>query len=148
MLAEDLVQDTINTGITNCDQLRDESRLFAWVCTILKNKWYSHIRKTRNHDELNENIPSEEYGPCMVYQKTELVEHIRSVVAALPLDQRQVITLVDLEELSYHDVADVLEIPVGTVMSRLHRARKFLLDKLDNKTGHKHMSDGQLYLVE
>jgi len=56
----------------------------------------------------------------------ELVGRVRRAVAALPLGQRQVVTLVDLEECSYSEAAEILAIPVGTVMSRLCRARQAL----------------------
>jgi len=61
-----------------------------------------------------------------------VVSRVRQAIGRLPLAQRQVITLVDLEGLSYADVAEVLEIPIGTVMSRLARARKALAAHLDD----------------
>lgn len=60
------------------------------------------------------------------------VRQVRQVVATLPTVERQVISLVDLEEFSYSDVTKALDIPIGIVMSRLHRARKNLLSKMDD----------------
>ena len=65
------------------------------------------------------------------YWGLEIVERVRRAVASLPVEQRQVLSLIDLEEFSYCDVAQVLNIPIGTVMSRLHRARKNLLARLE-----------------
>jgi RNA polymerase sigma-70 factor (ECF subfamily) len=62
--------------------------------------------------------------------RLEIVNRVRLAVAALPVEQRRVLALVDLEGFSYNDVAEILEIPVGTVMSRLHRARKALVKLL------------------
>ena len=82
------------------------------------------------HGELDEQIPSGESGPLDDYEKHEIVNKVRKAVASLPVGQRQVISLVDLEEFSYCEVAEILDIPIGTVMSRLHRARKSLLGKM------------------
>lgn len=133
MLADDLAQETMATAISKCKQLRDPSSLFAWLYRILNNKWYRHLQqdKSGRANQLNDEIPSEEPGPSRRCQQQELIVQIRQAVASLPIKERQVITLVDLDEQSYCDVAHALDIPIGTVMSRLHRARKHLLDKLD-----------------
>ena len=131
MLAEDLVQETIAIGIDKSHQLRNEDQLFSWLYTILNNNWYRHLRNNKNHDDINDLIPSEESGPYTTCQELLIVKQVRQVIATLPTVERQVISLVDLEEFSYSDVAKVLDIPIGTVMSRLHRARKNLLSKMD-----------------
>jgi RNA polymerase sigma-70 factor (ECF subfamily) len=132
MLADDLAQETMTNGITNIRQLRDETRLFAWLYSILNNNWRLYLRRNKSHDELDEQIPVEEDGPLGHYHELEIVTRVRRAVASLPAQQRQVISLVDLEEFSYCDVAEILDIPIGTVMSRLHRARKSLLAKLED----------------
>jgi RNA polymerase sigma-70 factor (ECF subfamily) len=134
MLADDLVQETMKAGIINGAQLRDENRLSAWLYSILHNNWCQHLRKAKPQTELDDQLPSEGLEPLGACQELEVVERVRFAVASLPTDQRQVISLVDLEELSYCEVAQVLNIPIGTVMSRLHRARKQLLAKLDEPT--------------
>ncbi len=132
MLADDLVQETMTNGIVNIKQLRDEGRLFAWLYSILNNNWRLHLRRNKNHDELDDQLRSDENGPFGDCRELEIVRQVRRAVASLPMEQRQVISLVDLEEFSYCDVAQVLDIPIGTVMSRLHRARKNLLSILEN----------------
>jgi RNA polymerase sigma-70 factor (ECF subfamily) len=134
MLADDLVQEAMASGIQNRRQLRDEKRLFAWLYSILNNTWRHHLRSRKEHDELDERLASEEAGPFGNCRDLEIVCRVRRAVAGLPLEQRQVISLVDLEEFSYCDVAGILGIPIGTVMSRLHRARKNLLARLDTAT--------------
>jgi RNA polymerase sigma-70 factor (ECF subfamily) len=131
MLADDLVQETMANGIVNLKQLRDERRLFAWLYSILNNNWRLYLRRKKNHDELDEQLCGDEFGPAGTYRQLEIVRRVRSAVVCLPIEQRQVISLVDLEEFSYCDVAKILDIPIGTVMSRLHRARKNLLSQLD-----------------
>lgn len=131
MLADDLVQDTIATGMRNYKQLRDENSMFGWVCSIMKNNWYHHLRKQRNHDDIDEQLPCRKKGPFGNCLEIDMVKQVRQAVAELALEQRQVLALVDLGDLSYCAVAQALDIPIGTVMSRLHRARKSLLKKLD-----------------
>jgi len=132
MLADDLAQETMTNGIANIRQLRDEGRLFAWLYSILNNNWRLYLRRKKTHDELSEEMPDDEHGPASQYQESEIVLRVRKAVATLPIQQRQVISLVDLEEFSYCDVAEILDVPIGTVMSRLHRARKNLLVRLEN----------------
>ncbi len=132
MLADDLAQETMTTGIANIQQLRDETRLFAWLYSILNNNWRLHLRRKKCHDELDEEIAGEGNGPLRHCHEMEVVARVRRAVSQLPMQQRQVLSLVDLEELAYCDVAQILGIPIGTVMSRLHRARKNLLSKLES----------------
>ncbi len=131
MLADDLVQETITAGMKNYKQLRDENSMFGWICSIMRNNWYRHLRKQKNHDDIDDQLPSSENGPLGHCQEIDIIKQVRQAVAGLTLDQRQVISLVDLGALSYCEVAQSLDIPVGTVMSRLHRARKSLLKKLE-----------------
>ena len=127
MLADDLAQETIATGIRNYKQLRDENSMFSWVCSIMRNHWYHQLRKQKNHDEIDTQIPCNMDGPLGNCQQKDTIKQVRQAVARLTLEQRQIISLVDLGELPYCQVAEALDIPVGTVMSRLHRARKKLL---------------------
>ncbi len=133
MLADDLTQESIAAAMKNHKQLRDKNKLFGWICSIMKNYWYRHLRKQKNHDTLDEQLqlPSNDSGPFGKCQEIDIIEQVRVAVAGLTLEQRQIISLVDLGELSYCDVAQALDIPIGTVMSRLHRARNNLLKKLE-----------------
>jgi len=148
MLADDLVQETLSTGIAKRSQLRDEKRLFAWLYSILNNQWNSYLRSKKPHSELDEQLPSNESGPVERCEETEIVNRVRRAVATLPVIERQVIALVDLEELAYCDVAEVLDIPIGTVMSRLHRARKRLLEKMEANATGSMVSREKIRLVE
>ena len=148
MLADDLVQETLSIGIAKRSQLRDEKRLFEWLYSILNNQWNSYLRSKKPHDVLDEQLPSEESGPVEHCEETEIVNRVRRAVATLPVIERQVVALVDLEGLSYCEVAVVLEIPIGTVMSRLYRARKRLLAKMDTSAGSGMVNRGNIHLVE
>lgn len=148
MLADDLVQETIEKGILKHHQLKDESKLFSWLYRILNNAWYAHLRKDRTYEILENDIPSDDTGPFSNCQELELITRVRTEIALLPRDQRQVITLVDLGELRYCEVAEALEIPIGTVMSRLHRARKGLLARMHEAPPVSAKVRGNMRLVE
>lgn len=134
MLADDLVQETLTLGLQRVHQLREPDRLNAWLYSILNNCWKQHLRRQRPHEDLDEERPCDEsYAPDTTVDTLKTVERVREAVSRLPLEQRRVLALVDLEGMAYCEVASVLEIPMGTVMSRLHRGRKTLLTLLDNQ---------------
>ena len=133
-LADDLVQETLIRALERASQLRDPERLPAWVAAILVNCWRDHLRRQKPTDDiadLEESLfDDEDRSPERSAECNQLVTRVRNEIAALPVGQRQVLTLVDLEEFSYAEVAQILEIPVGTVMSRLCRARQALKGRL------------------
>lgn len=142
MLADDLVQETLICAVRKCQQVRDPKKLNAWLYSVLQNTWRQYLRRQRVTSELSEEHLTMEITPESAVSQMEASERVRYAVARLPMDQRQVIALVDLEGLAYCEVAQVLEIPMGTVMSRLHRARKNLgtaLEEMDQnpKLPHK-----------
>lgn len=126
VLADDLVQDTLTKALIRGDQLRDEQAMESWLFSILNNCWRDHLRARREFldvAELDEAILSESPGPEQNYASSQTTQRVRHAIAGLPLGQRQAITLVDIEECTYAEVARILDVPVGTVMSRLSRAR-------------------------
>ena len=126
MVADDLVQETLVIALQRSGQLRDKERLNAWMYTILSNAWKQHLRSMRPTVDIDDtDIVSDgdaESGCC----EQEIVDHVRRAILKLPVGQRQTLTLVDLGGFSYAEVADVLDIPTGTVMSRLYSARQSL----------------------
>lgn len=132
-LAEDLVQDTLTRALERATQLREAERLEPWLFAILANRWRDHLRSLRPHediDTLEELLPDGGDSPERADERGEIVDQVRAAIARLSLGQRQVLTLVDLEEFSYAEVSSILDIPIGTVMSRLCRARQQLRTEL------------------
>jgi len=135
-LADDLVQETLIKALKNASQLRDPALLNSWLFSILANCLRDHYRQYKEMDDiedLEDYRHAHENTPENAHSQSQIVSRVRDAVAKLPLGQRQVLTLVDLEELSYIEVAAILSIPIGTVMSRLCRARvamKTLLKEL------------------
>ena len=128
-LADDLVQETLVKALKNFRQLRDPAQLNGWLFSILANCWRDHFRQ---HREM-EDIDALEECHCAIHTtpedehaQSQIVSRVWDAVAKLPVGQRQVLTLVDLEEFPYIEVAAILSIPIGTVMSRLSRARQSL----------------------
>lgn len=126
MLADDLAQDAISRGITKRHQLADEEKLAAWLFRILHNCWMEHLRKYKPTLDIDTDAFATEHEPDREINQSQIVRSVRDAIGQLPMGQRQVITLVDLEERSYLEVAEILDIPIGTVMSRLSRARTAL----------------------
>ena len=139
-LADDLVQDTLARAISHRAQLLEEQALLGWMIAILKNIWYDHLRRSRVHENIDdwaEIIYCQGEAPDETCGKGQQIECLRWAVSCLPMGQRQVLTLVDLEEMSYAETARILEIPVGTVMSRLARARGTLKASLASRQGRR-----------
>lgn len=130
-LADDLTQETLARGLRRIDQLRDPAAFPAWLFGILNNCWRDHLRRERPHDACIDELMDE--GPSAEdrYDQERRTSQVRAAVSRLPMGQRQVMTLVDLEGFSYAEVAQALEIPIGTVMSRLCRARRALTIALE-----------------
>ncbi len=132
-LADDLVQDAMVKALDRAQQLRDPQRLRGWLCAILANGLRDHFRRASRFedvDELDEAVLSHTETPESARASAQLGSRVRSEVARLPLGQRQVLTLVDLEGCSYAEVSEILAVPIGTVMSRLCRARATLRERL------------------
>ena len=125
-VADDLVQETLTIALQRVGQLRHRERLNAWLYTILSNCWKQHLRQSRRIVELEEDRVSCNDNPEIVSSELELCDHVRRAILKLPLSQRQTITLIDLAGFSYAEVAKILDIPIGTVMSRLYRGRKLM----------------------
>ena len=129
-LADDLVQDAMVKALKNARQLKDAKAIKGWLSKILANCWYDHLRRTRETVDVD-NLP---YGEALSVgdgiEKQDIVNQVRAMIAELPIGQRQAITLVDLAGFSYVEIADILDVPVGTVMSRISRARQALKVKL------------------
>lgn len=135
-LADDLCQEALTRALQNQQQLRSMEKFNAWIFTILANCWREHLRRRRPHVEFEETDHAcEQRSIEEDHQQNDLIAHLKTQVAQLPDMQRQVLTLVDLEEFSYAETADILEVPIGTVMSRLHRARAQLRAQLQGVLG-------------
>jgi RNA polymerase sigma-70 factor (ECF subfamily) len=140
--AEDLVQETYLRALRAFERLRPDSNLKSWLFTILRNIRLNQVRGGWNNcrmvdiDEPVSSGGTREFedksskDPFFLYLTKIKQADVRKAIENLPVVYREVIVLREFEELSYGEIAQVLDCPPGTVMSRLNRARERLKDML------------------
>lgn len=123
-LADDLVQDSLERAWSRFHLWREGSNLRTWLFSIMHNL-HANLARNASRRPLAAPIDDEVTLPARPTQEDQMeVAAIQAALARLPDDQRQVILLVGLEEMTYQEAAEALDIPIGTVMSRLHRGRE------------------------
>jgi RNA polymerase sigma-70 factor, ECF subfamily len=133
--AEDLVQETYVRAIPAVPRLRKESNVKSWMFTILRNIWLNQLRQPRvavqmSGTDIDQVLP--EFRAASAKDPHSLLltsldqDQVRQAISRLPVESREIILLREFEELSYQEIAGVLKCPIGTVMSRLGRARSKL----------------------
>ena len=130
--AEDVLQDAAIRALRFLPSLRnDDAR--AWLLTIVRNTWYGRLakqgdaRRVTTYEEAMDERRDDSLGPEALVLQRQTVEQVQNAVESLPVDFREVIVLRELEGLAYKDIAAIVGVPIGTVMSRLSRARERLL---------------------
>jgi RNA polymerase sigma-70 factor (ECF subfamily) len=130
--AADLVQETYVRALPAMGRLRVGSNTKSWFFTILRNVWLNELRKWRNGPQLVEIDLADGVADSVVepsrnshdlYVSKIEAEQVRAAIQELSVDFREIILLREYEELTYQEIASILKCPVGTVMSRLGRAR-------------------------
>ncbi|GGO54859.1 RNA polymerase sigma-70 factor, ECF subfamily [Roseovarius pacificus] len=131
--ADDLVQQTVEKGLGNLSRFTPGTRLDSWLFRIMRNTWIDTHRATRPVVAIDDtDAPYAligEDGRQVTEARLELAR-VRTAMDRLPQDQRAVLLLVCVEGLRYREVAEMLDVPLGTVMSRLARARTALASNL------------------
>ena len=133
-VAEDVVQEAMLKALNSVDQVKNIEVLDGWLFRILSNCFIDFCRKQRNEVELNDTILIAQDTPETVHRQNEMLAAVRSAIASLPFKHRQVLTLIDIENFSYAEVAEIIDVPLGTIMSRLNRARQSLKQILNEQT--------------
>ncbi|MGD9952925.1 MAG: RNA polymerase sigma factor [Burkholderiales bacterium] len=133
--ADDLVQDTLERAWSKLHLYRQGTDLRAWLFTVMHNVHVNRVRAARPAEPLDDAMP--ELAQRDTQGDALLVRDLERAISALPVEQRQVLLLVALEDLSYDETARVLGIPIGTVMSRLARAREKVRQMMQGKGGSK-----------
>ena len=142
--AEDLVQETFLKAYRSFDQFTPGTNLKAWLFKILKNTFINLYRKRQSappegdfvaieegfEGQVREDATGRLPSPEEAVLERSLDEDVQRALDHLPPDYRMAVVLADLEGFSYKEIAEILEIPVGTVMSRLYRGRKRLEEDL------------------
>jgi RNA polymerase sigma-70 factor (ECF subfamily) len=152
--AEDLVQDTVVKALRFQDRFERGTNLRAWLYTILHNTWRNRVRDTAREavDVDSERVeelaatadgPTEIETPERALLRATMDVDLKEALDELPDAFRQAVWLRDVEELSYAEIARVLEVPLGTVMSRISRGRRQLFEKLSQKDEGLKADEGQ-----
>jgi len=138
--AEDLVQETYLKAYRHYASFRPGTNLKAWLFKILKNTFINDYRRRKqippqvdfaDLEETFESVLSTSAGPVARTPEDELLDtsldsEVRRALVGLPHNYKVVVLLADIEDYAYKEIADILAIPVGTVMSRLYRGRRLL----------------------
>lgn len=141
--AQDIYQDAFIHAFKGIKNFRADSQFSTWLYRIVRNVFLDEQKRRRSRPavSLEENIETEDGSiareveddapsPEEVVQQNERRRLVQAAIAQLPERQREILTLYDLQGLSYEEIASTLEINVGTVKSRLNRARRSLRDRL------------------
>jgi RNA polymerase sigma-70 factor (ECF subfamily) len=134
--ADDIVQACLEKAMMNFDQWEPGSRLDRWMFRIARNLWVDDRRRPRNRlghqniDEMFDLVASDGMAEAEARAEAQMV---RAAVDSLPREQRDVVALVMLEEYSYREAAETLGVPIGTVMSRLSRAKSTLAKRMNSQ---------------
>ncbi len=142
--ANDLVQETFLKAYRFIESYQEGTNAKAWLFKILKNAFINDYRKKSRQpsrvdfDDISGYHDTEESGPTEYVDLRQEVfsglmgDEVTRALNELPVDFRTVILLCDIEDFSYEEIAKIIDIPIGTVRSRLHRARNILKEKLRN----------------
>jgi RNA polymerase sigma-70 factor (ECF subfamily) len=139
--AEDLVQDTVVKALRFQSRFERGTNLRAWLYTILHNTWRNRVRDTAREavdvdsdriEQLASTVdgPTEFETPERTLLRATMDVDLREALDELPEAFRQAVWLRDVEEFSYAEIAKMLDVPIGTVMSRISRGRRLLFEKL------------------
>jgi len=138
--AQDIVQEAYLRALRSVETFRGGD-MRSWILAIVRNASFDWLRrdKSRRLDEMDDQSASaasdEEADPSRILERAEDVARIRKAIGQLPAESRQMIVLREMEGLSYKEIADVSGVPIGTVMSRLARARRRLAELLSGEGG-------------
>jgi RNA polymerase sigma-70 factor (ECF subfamily) len=142
--AADLLQETFLKAYRFFDKFEQGTNAKAWLYRIMRNTYINEYRRTKRqpeHVQYDEQISAYQMLPVPAEQSNDLrtlIDHtmlddeMSTAIADLPEKFKSVVILRDIEDLPYEEIAEALEIPIGTVRSRLHRARAMLFDRLKN----------------
>ncbi|HUI65443.1 MAG TPA: sigma-70 family RNA polymerase sigma factor [Bacteroidota bacterium] len=136
--ASDLLQETFLKAFRFFDKFERGTNAKAWLYRIMRNTYINEYRRTKRIPELveyDEQVSSYQMLPSQARRPDEIEgdvfeDEIAVAIASLPEKFKSVIVLRDVEDLPYEEIAEALSIPIGTVRSRLHRARAILFDRL------------------
>ncbi len=140
-LASDLVQETITRSLKNRQKFSNETELRAWLFRVMSNCWHDHFRRQKDTVDLEStklysttNLENEHY-------RQQVMQQVIGAFDILKSEYREALSLVVIEGMAYDEIAKVLNIPIGTVMSRVSRARAQLKGLLKDVHINENLTD-------
>jgi len=130
-VADEVVQEAMIKAFNSVDRVKNIDALDGWLFRILSNCFIDFCRKQREGVAIEETMLIDRETPETVHRQNEMLAAVRTAIVSLPFKHRQVLTLVDIENFTYAEVAEIIDVPLGTIMSRLNRARVSLKQILD-----------------
>ena len=132
--ADDLVQETLTKGIANIDKFEPGTRMKSWLFTIMRNTFYTRIKvAVREAPGLGDCVSSQVTSEAS-QEWTAQAREVRAAIEQLPEHQREVLVLIGVLGMSYEETAEICGCAVGTIKSRLNRARTGILEYLGEST--------------
>ena len=139
--AEDVAQEVFLKAYANLDSFKFDSKFYSWIYKIAINTSLNYINSKEKRQEketisdescqITENTSTDD--PREYYQLNELINIVQPLIHKLPDDLKQMIELYEIYDYTYEEISNKLSIPIGTVRSRLHRARNMLISDFKNK---------------
>lgn len=131
--ADDLVQEALVRALSLASSYDGSRPLLPWLIAVVRNTFLSGVTR-ENSEKRRREVYAVSYDPVLLPSQEHSAElaNVRQALLSLPTDQAEVLHLVGVLGFSYSDVADLLDMPKGTVMSRLSRARAALRDRMEN----------------
>jgi len=135
--AADATQDTLLSVVRKLDGFRGDAAFTTWLHRIAMNVCYDHLRRAQRrpvlHRVIDDELPAHEAGPPVPDHADAIVDAriVEAALAEVPEDFRVAIVLADMQDLPYEEIAKVLDLPIGTVKSRVHRGRLALARVLE-----------------
>jgi RNA polymerase sigma-70 factor (ECF subfamily) len=130
--AADVTQDTFLKVFTNLNKCRDYNVIKAWICRIATNLSIDYIKRNGRYEAemIDEMVVSQDPDPEELYLQNVTTDNVRNAIDKLPHDQRILIILRDINDMSYNDISVALDMPLGTIKSRISRSRNALKNLL------------------
>ncbi len=141
--ADDLVQAACERALSRAEQFQEGTRFDSWMFRIVQTIWIDQLR-ARNVRKEDGEVDGEKLGSDEAMRRVEAriaLAEVRRAVSRLPIEQRTALLLVTVEGMSYKEAAEIVKVPVGTIMSRLARARVALQAQLDAGGGLRRSTD-------
>lgn len=125
----DVLQNTMLEVWRNAGRFQGRSRVRSWILSIARNKTVDHIRKQSRVQlaEADDQVPDDSPNPEAIMAATQDAERVRACVEELPPQQRSTVHLAFFEEMTYAEVAEIADVPEGTIKTRIYHAKKLLM---------------------